>query len=144
MGFSRQEYWSGMPLWGDAKWSSWSFWRMQISSFNTCVCYYGLADISALNPKHRRGFLICFCLFVCLVLFAEKQTAYQPLPASSVHGIFQARALEWVAISFPRGSSWPRIKPWSPHCKQTFYCLSHQSERYLNNLPVDQAVETFI
>ena len=27
---------------------------------------------------------------------------------SSVHGIFQARILEWVAISFSRGSSWPR------------------------------------
>ena len=27
------------------------------------------------------------------------------LPGSSVHGIFQARILEWVAISFPRGSS---------------------------------------
>ena len=25
--------------------------------------------------------------------------------ASSVHGIFQARVLEWVAISFSRGSS---------------------------------------
>ena len=30
------------------------------------------------------------------------------LPGSSVHGIFQARILEWVAISFSRGSSWPR------------------------------------
>ena len=29
-------------------------------------------------------------------------------PGSSVHGIFQARILEWVAISFSRGSSWPR------------------------------------
>ena len=27
------------------------------------------------------------------------------LPGSSVHGIFQARMLEWVAISFFRGSS---------------------------------------
>ena len=27
---------------------------------------------------------------------------------SSVHGILQARILEWVAISFSRGSSWPR------------------------------------
>ena len=26
---------------------------------------------------------------------------------SSVHGILQARILEWAAISFPRGSSWP-------------------------------------
>ena len=30
------------------------------------------------------------------------------LPGFSVHGIFQARVLEWVAISFSRGSSWPR------------------------------------
>ena len=36
------------------------------------------------------------------------------LPGSSVHGIFQARILEWVAISFFRGSSQPRIKPISP------------------------------
>jgi len=27
---------------------------------------------------------------------------------SSVHGIFQARVLEWIAISVSRGSSWPR------------------------------------
>ena len=30
------------------------------------------------------------------------------LPGSSVHGIFQARVLEWVTISFSRGSSQPR------------------------------------
>ena len=39
-------------------------------------------------------------------------TLYDPvdcsLPASSVHGILQARILEWVAISFSRGSSRPR------------------------------------
>ena len=29
-------------------------------------------------------------------------------PSSSVHGILQARILGWVAISFSRGSSWPR------------------------------------
>ena len=29
-------------------------------------------------------------------------------PVSSVHGILQARLLEWVAISFSRGSSQPR------------------------------------
>ena len=30
------------------------------------------------------------------------------LPGSSIRGIFQARVLEWVAISFSRGSSQPR------------------------------------
>ena len=35
-------------------------------------------------------------------------------PGSSVHGILQARALEWVAFPFSRGSSRPRIEPRSP------------------------------
>ena len=30
------------------------------------------------------------------------------LPGFSVYGILQARILEWVAISFSRGTSWPR------------------------------------
>ena len=30
------------------------------------------------------------------------------LPGSSVHGIFQAIVLEWIAISFSRGSSQTR------------------------------------
>ena len=37
------------------------------------------------------------------------------LPRSSVHGIFQARVLEWVAISFSRGSSWSRDRTWVSH-----------------------------
>ena len=36
------------------------------------------------------------------------------LPGSPVHGIFQARVLEWVAISFSRGSSHPGIESGSP------------------------------
>ena len=35
-------------------------------------------------------------------------------PGSCVHGILQARVLEWVAIPFSRGSSWPRDWIWSP------------------------------
>ena len=33
-------------------------------------------------------------------------------PGSSVHGILQPRILEWVAISFSRGSSRPRDRNW--------------------------------
>ena len=36
------------------------------------------------------------------------------LPGSSGHGIFQAIVLEWIAISFSKGSSQPRDKPGSP------------------------------
>ena len=35
-------------------------------------------------------------------------------PGSSVHGIFQARILEWVVMPSSRGSSQPRVKPRSP------------------------------
>ena len=33
-------------------------------------------------------------------------------PGYSVHLILQARILEWIAISFSRGSSWPRDQTW--------------------------------
>ena len=36
------------------------------------------------------------------------------LPGSSVHGIFQARVLEWFAISFSRDLPNPGIEPGSP------------------------------
>ena len=37
---------------------------------------------------------------------------YSP-PGSSVHGILQARTLEWVAISFSREPSGPRDQTWA-------------------------------
>ena len=49
-----------------------------------------------------------------LLLFSRSfmSTLYDPLdcssPGSSAHGILQAQILEWVAISFSRGSSQPR------------------------------------
>ena len=46
-------------------------------------------------------------------------TLYDPvdcsLPGSSIHGISQARILEWVAISFSRGSFWPRDRTHVSH-----------------------------
>ena len=37
------------------------------------------------------------------------------LPGSSVHGIFQSRVLEWVAVFFSRGSSQPSDWTWLSH-----------------------------
>ena len=36
-------------------------------------------------------------------------------PGSSIHGILQARVLEWGATSFSRGSSWPRDRTQVSH-----------------------------
>ena len=46
------------------------------------------------------------------------------LPGSSVHGILQARILEWVAIPFCRRLSQPRDLSLL-HCRQILYHLSH-------------------
>jgi len=41
----------------------------------------------------------------CLTLFDPMDWNSQD---SSLHGVLQARILEWVAIPFSRGCSWPR------------------------------------
>ena len=65
------------------------------------------------------GLFILFHWFIFLFLFQWKLVAQScltlcnpvdySLPGSSVHRILQARVLEWVAISFSRGSSQPRV-----------------------------------
>ena len=47
-------------------------------------------------------------------------------PASSVHGLIQARILEWVAKTSSRRSSQPRIEPRSPASQPDSLLLSHQ------------------
>ena len=45
------------------------------------------------------------------------------LPSSSTHGILQARILEWVAISFSRGSSWLRDQTPVSHTSSRLFTL---------------------
>ena len=51
-------------------------------------------------------------------------------PGSSVHRILQARTLEWVAIPFSRDLSNLASDAGLLHCRQIFYCLSHQGSTY--------------
>ena len=58
---------------------------------------------------------VCVCVCVCVRACTQScPTLCNSMdcspPGSSVHGILQARILEWVAISFSRGSSPPRVK----------------------------------
>ena len=50
---------------------------------------------------------VCCCSVIMLSLTLCNPMDYSP-PSSSVHGFSQAKILEWVAISFSRGSSWCR------------------------------------
>ena len=53
------------------------------------------------------------CVWLC-------ETMDCSLSGSSVHGIFQTRILEWVVISFSRGSSQPRDWTWVSHIAGRF------------------------
>ena len=58
------------------------------------------------------------------------------LLGSSTHGIFQARVLEWIAISFSRASSWPRERiQVSRIVGRHFYRLSLQGSRNNDSRP---------
>ena len=63
--------------------------------------------------------------FVCVLVPTSGPTLCGPMdcspPGSSVHGILQARILEWVAIPSPGDLPDPGIKP-----GQILYHLSHQ------------------
>ena len=52
----------------------------------------------------------------------------------SVHGILQARILEWIAIPFSRGSSNPGLL----HCRQILYCLSYRDVLASGSFPMSQ------
>ena len=114
MGFSRQEYWSGVPL------------PSPIESSCYCYCYcYVISVVSNSVQPHRRQpprlcrpwdspgkntGVGCHFLLQCMKVNSETEVAQWcptlcdsidcSLPGSSVHGICQTRVLEWGAIAF--------------------------------------------
>ena len=81
--------------------------------FNKC-CYV----IHHFNAHLLLYFIFLLTNYCACVVTQSSRTLCSPVdcspPGSSVHGIFQARILEWVVISSTRGSSDPGIKPASP------------------------------
>ena len=66
-------------------------------------------------PWKHQSLLVYVCVCVCVCVCADTQscpTLHIPLdyspPGSSIHVIFQANILEWVAFSYSRVSPWPR------------------------------------
>ena len=70
--------------------------------------YFSKADIFYQLIPFLPVVCVCICtksLQSCLI-FCDPMDCSPP--GSSVHGILQARILEWIAIPFSRGSFWPR------------------------------------
>ena len=84
----------------------------------------GLKGLSTHYEK-KYGVSLC-CVCVCAQQLQLCPTLCDPVdcspPASSVHGIFPARILEWVAMSSSRGSSQPRDQT----CISQVSCFSRQ------------------
>ena len=69
------------------------------------------------------SFVPKLCMYLCAQLVSSVWLCNPidcSLPGSSVHGILQARILEWVSISFSRGSSQPVSISFTP-CKRVLF-----------------------
>ena len=64
-------------------------------------------------------------------------------PDSYVHGVSQARILEWVAISFSRGSSHPEIESASPALAGRFF-TTEPLGKPLSMIPDDRILLSMI
>ena len=86
------------------------------------------------------GYMQIICKYCCFCLVAQScPTLCGPMDCSplgsSVHGISQARILEWVAISFFRGS-FLGIESVSPELQVDSSPLAHQGSPYANTFTV--------
>ena len=104
-------------------------WLPLVCSLYLWVCFFVMfTSLSCFFDSTYKWYHIVW-VFLCLVYFTESvcvwacvlvtqscPTLCDPmgcsLPDSSVHGIFQAIVLEWIAISFSSGSSQARDRTW--------------------------------
>ena len=86
-----------------------------------CVCLYVVKEETlGRNRKILDSLLFCsicpHCWCCCCLVAQSCRTLCDPMdcspPGSSVHGISQARMLEWVAMPCSRASSPPRDRTW--------------------------------
>ena len=128
MGFSRQEYWSGVPLPSPKRWLDLPRSRASTTVGSACMMgqnsemiwsrlmnewlLIGPAHCPSIILQQLGNLFISGSLKVKVLVTQSCPTLCNPMncssPSSSVQGILQARILEWVAILFSRGSFWPR------------------------------------
>ena len=80
-----------------------------------------------------KPFFFKIFLAACWVMFDSPWPTDGSLSGFSVHRIFQARILEWVAISSSRGSSWPRDPTWVS-------CSSYIAGRFFTTEPPEKLI----
>ena len=107
MRFSRQEYWSGLPFTSPRDLPDPGIKPTSPVSHTLAGRFFTTEpprkrdQKMLLNNNESESEVAQSCLTLCNLMNCS-------LPGSPIHGIFQARVLEWVAISFSRASSRPR------------------------------------
>ena len=85
--------------------------NIKLSLLKGCRYYVGTVRRGCFSSFGYVCVSVCVC--VCVLVAQSCPTLWNPTnytpSCSSVHGILQVRILEWIAIPFSRGSSWPRI-----------------------------------
>ena len=100
----------------DGKWSSKQMAPKRKLCGHTCIAQSRLQPEKPNEVKDGRYIMIKGTSHQEDITVVNRSTLCDPMdcspPGSSVHGIPQSRLLEWVAISFSKGSSQPRDQTW--------------------------------
>ena len=108
-------------------------------------CVYGIAVrfFTTEPPGKPKCMCVCVCVCVCVhvracVSCSVVSNSFRPTdcspPGSFVHGISQARILEWVAISFSRRSSWPRDWTWVSCIADRLFTINQLFSNKIENI----------
>ena len=102
---------------GQRSLASYSPWRLQRVRHNRVTEYYrGYWDLVLLPSSELTlslHYVACVCVCVSHTVISDSLWPMDcSSPGSSVHGIFQATILEWIAIPVSRASSWARDWTW--------------------------------
>ena len=99
-----------------------SIWHLLIQVFlkKTKVCLRRKGTIESKSTIYPPTDSCVLVAQLCLTLCDPMDCS---LPSSSVHGLLQARLLEWVLIPFSRGSSWLRDWTWVFHIADRFFTI---------------------
>ena len=87
--------------------------RTRLKRLSMHIVFLTQDEMDGIKSVDENRTWACLDTQLCLTLCIPMDYSL-PDSDSSVHGISQARILEWVAISFSRGSSQPEIEPTTP------------------------------
>ena len=123
MGFSRQEYWSGLPF------SPPGIFPTQGSNPHLLHhLHWQEHSLPLITPEKSLKWKSVKVAQFCLSLCDPKDCS---LPGFSVHGILQASILEQGPIPFSRDLPDPGIKFRSPALQADLYLLNHQGSSFI-------------